>query len=520
LAAVAPAASAAKPPPSPTSVVQFSPSATNLTATEGQASAVSVVIARTSSAGAASFNLDAIAGSATSPDYTATWSNPVTMAAGVTSRTLLLYVVNDTVTEPAESMQLKLTNPAVGTQIGKKNTAIVTILDNDPCAPASVNDSSSTEGSAITFTVSLPSPCSLPVQVRWDTSASGDATPSVDYPSPQTGNVAIASGATSATFSVPTTSDTTDEPNQTFSVLLSAPVNTTIADGTGVGTINDDDAAPTVTMSDNPTALEGSNIVYTISLSALSEQNASGTFETWAGNTADPRYAPVVAAPWSIAAGLLTTTVSVPTSNDSSGQPDRVVWGHLASASNATIPLFGLSDWNGTNLGTSDVWSYATLTDDDVLGFESGDLTGWDPYTDGDAPVASASSASAKTGTYSALLGTPDPSCTVYEPAGVSSVYRDVAIPAGTTTLTFWVNEVGDGFYDSQFGQVQPAGGGAALAGIFNDGSASSLGVWVQKTFDLTPYAGQTIRLLFGVYQDNAGCATGMYLDDVSISTV
>lgn len=39
--------------------------------------------------------------------------------------------------------------------------------------------------------------------------------------------------------------DTTVEPDETFSVVLSNAVNATIGDGTGVGTIGNDDVAPT-----------------------------------------------------------------------------------------------------------------------------------------------------------------------------------------------------------------------------------------------------------------------------------
>jgi len=44
---------------------------------------------------------------------------------------------------------------------------------------------------------------------------------------------------------VPVNGDTTVEPDETFSVVLSNAVNATIGDGTGVGTIGNDDVAPT-----------------------------------------------------------------------------------------------------------------------------------------------------------------------------------------------------------------------------------------------------------------------------------
>ncbi len=68
---------------------------------------------------------------------------------------------------------------------------------------------------------------------------------------------------------------------------------------------------------------------------------------------------------------------------------------------------------------------------------------------------------------------------------------------------------------DSQYFLLQDASG-HYLATVFwylrnNQG-------WQQYEFDLSGYAGQTIRLYFGVYNDGAGGKTAMYVDDVSVS--
>jgi hypothetical protein len=40
---------------------------------------------------------------------------------------------------------------------------------------------------------------------------------------------------------------------------------------------------------------------------------------------------------------------------------------------------------------------------------------------------------------------------------------------------------------------------------------------WINKTVDMTPYAGQTVRIKFLVHQDGFGDDTGMYVDDVQL---
>ncbi|RWA98159.1 MAG: hypothetical protein EOQ39_35870, partial [Mesorhizobium sp.] len=58
-------------------------------------------------------------------------------------------------------------------------------------------------------------------------------------------------GATTATINVPVNGDTIFEPDETFTLNLSNPVNVTIADGQGLGTIlNDDAAPPTISVGD------------------------------------------------------------------------------------------------------------------------------------------------------------------------------------------------------------------------------------------------------------------------------
>ena len=60
----------------------------------------------------------------------------------------------------------------------------------------------------------------------------------------------FAAGETTKTISVSVSGDTADEPDETFAVNLSAPVNATIADAQGIVTIVDNDPIPAVTIDD------------------------------------------------------------------------------------------------------------------------------------------------------------------------------------------------------------------------------------------------------------------------------
>ena len=107
----------------------------------------------------------------------------------------------------------------------------------------SIEDASGAEGSSgttnLSFTVSLSKATVLPVSVSY-TTADGTATASSDYQS-ASGKLAFASGETSKTITVVVVGDTTYEPNETFTVTISNPVNASIGNGSATGTITNDD---------------------------------------------------------------------------------------------------------------------------------------------------------------------------------------------------------------------------------------------------------------------------------------
>lgn len=103
----------------------------------------------------------------------------------------------------------------------------------------SVGDTSASESAAqLVFTVSLSSPSAQDVSVKYvtksGTAGSGDFT-AVE------GRLTIPAGATARTVAVRIKPDTTNESDETLTLLLKRPRKATIADGTGIGTILDDD---------------------------------------------------------------------------------------------------------------------------------------------------------------------------------------------------------------------------------------------------------------------------------------
>ena len=115
---------------------------------------------------------------------------------------------------------------------------------------ASIDDVAANEGQAgntpFIFTVTLSAPSSVTVAVDY-TTVDGTATAGSDFAT-TSGTLTFAPGQTSQTITVLVRGDTTIEPVETFTVQLSNAIHASIVDGTGVGTIRNDDVPVVVSV--------------------------------------------------------------------------------------------------------------------------------------------------------------------------------------------------------------------------------------------------------------------------------
>jgi Metallo-peptidase family M12B Reprolysin-like/Calx-beta domain len=141
------------------------------------------------------------------------------------------------------TMSARLKIEAVGNVFFDVSNANFTI---NPSAPAlSIDDVTVAEGNfgtaAAIFTVSVSPPSASTVTVAY-TTANGTATAPSDYAF-TSGTLAFAPGSSSATIAVSVNGDVTNEASETLLVNLSSPVNATMTDGQGIGTITNDEAS-------------------------------------------------------------------------------------------------------------------------------------------------------------------------------------------------------------------------------------------------------------------------------------
>jgi uncharacterized repeat protein (TIGR01451 family) len=276
-------------------------------------------------------------------DYVPLLAGTLIIPAGASGAPLTVNVVGETLFEPNETFTVTLNNPS-GASI-TDSTATGTIVNDDTQPTISINDVTLGEGNAgltpFTFTVSLSNPTALPVTVNYTTTPD-DATPVTDFV-PAAGPLVIAPGTTSTTVTINVVGDTLFEPDEQFFVNLSDPVNATFADPSGLGTIVDDEAQPTIAIgevSQNEGNAGITPFVFTVTLSGPSSSNVSVDWRTTGGVATPGVDYTAASGTLVIPAGSLSGTIAIDVIGDTTfeGPEDFIV--ELTSATGGTIVDF------------------------------------------------------------------------------------------------------------------------------------------------------------------------------------
>src|SRR6478672_8830677 len=281
-------------------------------------------------------------------DYTST-SGTLTFTAGQTSKTVNVPILDDSLNEADETFTLTLSN---STLTLNDSSATGTIYDDDAEPTISVTDASAAEGAGVVaFTISLSAVSGQEVDVDYATN-DGTTLAGSDYVA-TSGTAIIPAGTASVQVNVTVNDDSTYENDEGFTLDLSSPVNASVLDAQGAGTITNDDALPSASIADVSVA-EGSSGTtpagFTVTLSnpsaftstvdwATSDGTATAGSDYTAGNgtvTFNP--------------GETSKPVSVDVLGDTTFEPDETFTVTLSNPSGLTI---------GTASGTG------TITNDD-----------------------------------------------------------------------------------------------------------------------------------------------------------
>ncbi len=275
-------------------------------------------------------------------DYIAV-SGTLTFNPGETTKTISVPILGDTVDEANETFTVTLSNPTNATLATDRATGM--ILNDDSVVKVSITDASQPEGdsgaSNATFTVTLSVTSSVPLTVAYATS-DGTATAGQDYTA-VSGTLTFNPGETQKTISVPVLGDTLDEANETFTVTLSnlqSSVNAIFSDAQGVGTIVDDDVAPTLRITDTLVTEGNSGTVsalFTVTLSATSGQVVTVHYATADGTAMAGQDYTAVSGTLTFNPGETQKIITVAVLGDIVVEPDETFKVILSNASHATL---------------------------------------------------------------------------------------------------------------------------------------------------------------------------------------
>jgi hypothetical protein len=230
--------------------------------------------------------------------------------------------------DPVPSSQISVQDRSIN--IGSN---VVTVTD------AQANENAGT----MVFTVTRFLPTSETATVVYSTQ-NGTATAGQDFTA-TSGTLTFAAGTTVQLVTVQIINDTLDEPDETFSLVLSNPVGADISAAAGTGTIIDNDGPVSVSVSGG-SASEGQGVVFNVSLSAPSGKTVTVVYNTSGTGTATPGvdYTPALGT-LTFAPGVTQQSVTVSTLSDVLLEANETFQLVLSSPSNATL---GTAQGTGT----------------------------------------------------------------------------------------------------------------------------------------------------------------------------
>jgi chitinase len=290
---------------------------------------------------AVTFDIATADGTATAgSDYVAKSTPGASIAAGQTSTTFSVTVSGDTTLEANETFFANVSNVS-GAVVGD-GQGLATIT-NDDGPMLSVNDPVVAEGNSgtkvMTFTVRLSAASTGPVTFNIAT-ANGTAGAGSDYVARSLVGQSIPAGQTTRAFAVTINGDTTVEGNETLTANVAEVTGATVADGTGLGKILNDDG-PTLSIADVAMA-EGQSgtqlATFTVALSTAAAVPVTYNIATANGSaTAGSDYVAKTLNGQSIPAGSLTKTFTVTLNGDTTVEGNETFTVTLFSPVGATL---------------------------------------------------------------------------------------------------------------------------------------------------------------------------------------
>ena len=257
-----------------------------------------------------------------------------------TTKTIQVPVLTDSMSEPSEDFEVELRNPSGATLDDARGVGTIAA---DPMPGLTIDDAAPVaEGNDAVFTVTLHPQSSQVVTVEY-TTEDGTADAGDDYTTIAE-TLTFSPGQTTKIIRVPVLVDSTQESSETFTVELSTPMGTTLADSTGLGTITADPMLD-LSIGDAEPVAEGGAAVFTVTLVPASNHVVTVTYSTVDGTAvADADFTPT-SGTLTFNPNQTTKTIRVPILRDTVHEPSETFTVELDDPTGTTLA-------DSTGLGT------------------------------------------------------------------------------------------------------------------------------------------------------------------------
>ena len=248
--------------------------------------------------------------------------------------TVAVALATDAIYEPDETFLLNLSSP-VGVALANDSAQGV-ILDRSEVPQVSIGDTRVVEGETALFDVTVAGERSATITVNFAT-ADGVALAGEDYVA-GSGRLTLAPTERNSQIAVEVLDDTFDEPDETFSVVLSSPQGASLLDHVGEATVIDDDGSPVLRIAGGAGA-EGGVIAFAVTLSGPSGQRVSVDYATSDGTATVPGDYGAETGTFEFEPGVLERAFTVRLLDDDLHEPPETLFGTLSSASGAMVAI-------------------------------------------------------------------------------------------------------------------------------------------------------------------------------------
>ena len=251
-------------------------------------------------------------------------------------RVVQVQILDDSLDEDDETLVLSVADVRNARVV--KGDAEGTIEDDDASPTLLTADSSAAEGDGeLVFLVRLAARSGRVVTVDYRTS-DVDAREGEDFEG-VSGTIEFTPGELSKRIAVPVLDDDLDEADEKFHLLLSAPTNAVPDLPQAVGTIEDDDASPTLLTADSSAAEGDGELVFLVRLAARSGRVVTVDYRTSDADAREGEDFEGVSGTIEFTPGELSKRIAVPVLDDDLDEVDEKFLLLLSAPTNAVLEI-------------------------------------------------------------------------------------------------------------------------------------------------------------------------------------